>query len=73
VIDFIRHGAAIGLLPPSFVDGVDGIAIVPVRHHAPIFEVAIASPSNRRLGAAARALHAAIEHQALARREEELS
>jgi DNA-binding transcriptional LysR family regulator len=56
LIDFIRHGLAIGMLPPSFVDGIDGIAVVPIRRHAPQFEVAIATPATRRLGAAARAL-----------------
>lgn len=56
MIEFIRQGLAIGLLPPSFVDDVDGVAVIPVRHHAPRFEVAIAMPANRRLSAAARAL-----------------
>ena len=56
LIDFIRHGLAVGMLPPSFVDGIDGIAIVPIRRHAPQFQVAVATSSTRRLGAAARAL-----------------
>ena len=56
LIDFIRHGLAIGMLPPSFVDGIDGIAVVPIRRHAPHFQVGIATSSTRRLGAAARAL-----------------
>ena len=64
VIEFIRHGLAIGMLPPSFVEGIDGIATVPVRHHAPQFEVAIATPAERRLSAAARALLETIERQA---------
>jgi DNA-binding transcriptional LysR family regulator len=64
MIEFIRHGLAIGLLPPSFVEGIDGIAIVAVRRHVPHFEVAIATPSNRRLSAAARALLDAIERKA---------
>jgi DNA-binding transcriptional LysR family regulator len=64
MIEFIRHGLAIGLLPPSFVDGVDGISLVPIRHHVPQFQVSIASPSNRRLGAAARALLVAITQRA---------
>jgi len=51
MIDFIRHGLAIGLLPPSFVQGVGGIAVIPIRHHVPQFNVALASPANRRLGA----------------------
>jgi DNA-binding transcriptional LysR family regulator len=61
VIEFIRHGLAIGLLPPSFVAGVDDVATVPIRHHAPQFVVAIATPADRRLSAAARALLDTIE------------
>jgi DNA-binding transcriptional LysR family regulator len=61
VIEFIRHGLAIGLLPPSFVAGTDAVTTVPIRHHAPQFEVAIATPADRRLSAAARALLKTIE------------
>jgi DNA-binding transcriptional LysR family regulator len=64
IIEFIRHGLAIGLLPPSFVDGVDGVTIVRIRHHVPQLEVPIATPSNRRLGAVARALLETIEQRA---------
>jgi DNA-binding transcriptional LysR family regulator len=64
MIEFIKHGLAIGLIPPSFVDGLDGIAIVPVRHHAPHFEVAIATPTGRRLGATAQALFETIKRLA---------
>jgi DNA-binding transcriptional LysR family regulator len=67
MIDFIEHGLAIGLLPPSFVAGVDDITVVPIRHHVPQFEVAIATPSNRRLSAAAQALVDRIEQQAASR------
>jgi DNA-binding transcriptional LysR family regulator len=69
MIDFIRHGLAIGLLPPSFVGGVDGVTVVPIRHHVPQFEVAIATPSNRRLSAAARELLEMIDQRAVARSE----
>jgi DNA-binding transcriptional LysR family regulator len=61
LIEFIRHGLAIGLLPPSFVEGVDDVTVVPIRHHVPRFSIAVASPSGRRLSAAARALLDAIE------------
>ena len=64
VIEFIRHGLAIGMLPPSFVDGLDDITTVPIRHHAPQFELAIATPADRRLSAPARALLETIERQA---------
>ena len=56
MIDFIQHGLAVGLLPASFIEGIAGVAAVPIRRHVPQFEVAIATPANRRLGAAARAL-----------------
>jgi DNA-binding transcriptional LysR family regulator len=64
VIEFIRHGLAIGLLPPSFVAGVEAVTTVPIRHHAPQFEVAIATPAFRPLSAAARALLDTIERGA---------
>jgi DNA-binding transcriptional LysR family regulator len=64
VIEFIRHGLAIGLLPPSFVDGIDAVTTVPIRRHAPQFQLAIATPANRRPSAAARALLETITRQA---------
>jgi hypothetical protein len=64
VIDFIRHDLAIGMPPSSFVDGIDAVTTVPIRHHAPEFEFAIATASDRRLSAAARALLQTIERQA---------
>lgn len=61
MIEFIQHGLAVGLLPASFVDGLDEIVVVPIRHHVPRFAIAVASPSGRRLSAAARALLEAIQ------------
>jgi DNA-binding transcriptional LysR family regulator len=63
VIEFIRQGLGVGLLPPSFVEGLDAVTTVPIRRHAPQFELAIATPADRRLGAAARALLETIERQ----------
>ncbi len=56
LIEFVRHGLALSMLPASFVKDEDGLALVPIRGRAPEFLTAIASPSNRRLTAAARAL-----------------
>lgn len=56
VIDFVRHGLALSMLPASFVKDRDGLALVPIRGRAPEFRTAIATPSSRRLTAAARAL-----------------
>jgi DNA-binding transcriptional LysR family regulator len=63
MIEFIRHGLAIGMLPLLFVEDVDDITTVPIRHHMPHFEVAIATPANRRLSAAAHALGHLIEQR----------
>jgi DNA-binding transcriptional LysR family regulator len=56
LVEFVRHGLAAAFLPPSLVGGAQGIALVPVRHHAPVFETYIAEPATRRQSAAATAL-----------------
>jgi DNA-binding transcriptional LysR family regulator len=56
LLEFVRHGLAAAFLPPSLVRGAPGIVLVPVRHHAPVFETYIAEPTTRRQGAAAAAL-----------------
>jgi DNA-binding transcriptional LysR family regulator len=55
MIDFIRSGLAIGLLPRSNVDTSE-VAFVSIRDHAPQFQTSIAVPANRRLSAATRAM-----------------
>jgi DNA-binding transcriptional LysR family regulator len=56
VIEFVRHGLALSLLPASFVGDRTGLALIPVRGRAPEFRTAIATPVNRRLSAASRML-----------------
>jgi DNA-binding transcriptional LysR family regulator len=56
VIEFVRHGLALGMLPASLIDRSDELRLIPIRGRAPEFLTAIATPSNRRLTAAARAL-----------------
>ena len=56
LVDLVRHGLAVAFLAPSFVRDMRGIALVSIRHHAPVFESYIAEPTNRRLSAAATAL-----------------
>jgi DNA-binding transcriptional LysR family regulator len=56
MIDFIRNGLAIGLLPRSLVEATEDIAFVPIRDHPPQFQTAIAIPANRLLAAASRAM-----------------
>jgi DNA-binding transcriptional LysR family regulator len=61
MVEFVRTGLAIGLLPPSLADAGGGIVFVPVRDRAPEFQTAIAIPANRRLSAATRAMLETIE------------
>jgi DNA-binding transcriptional LysR family regulator len=56
MVDFIRNELAIGMLPASLVDTAANVAFVPIRDHQPQFQTAIATPANRRLGAAAQAM-----------------
>ncbi len=64
MVDFIRNGLAIGMLPPSLIETSDGIALVPVRGDPPKFETAIAIPANRRLNATTKAMLETIESSA---------
>src|SRR4051794_20041183 len=64
LVDFVRHGLAAAFLPPSFVRGTRDIALVPVRHHAPVFETFLAEPTTRRHSAAAAALLALAKREA---------
>ena len=61
MVEFIRTGLAIGMLPRSLVD-VGEIAFVPIRQHPPHFQTAIAVPANRRLSAATRAMLETVKH-----------
>ena len=60
VLDFIRHGLAVGMIATSVLDGAPGIVLIPVRRHVPCYETAIAVPAGRRISAAAAALLATI-------------
>jgi DNA-binding transcriptional LysR family regulator len=62
--DFVRHGLAVAIMPPSFAEDATGIAFTPIRHHAPVFETSLAAPANRRPSAAANALRETIEQRA---------
>jgi DNA-binding transcriptional LysR family regulator len=64
MIEFIRHGLAVGMLPTSLVDTTADIAFVPIRDHPPEFQTAIATPSNRRLSAAVKAMLETIKRHA---------
>jgi DNA-binding transcriptional LysR family regulator len=56
LIGFVRHGLALSILPASLVDDREGLRLLSIGGRAPEFLTAIATPSNRRLTAAARAL-----------------
>lgn len=60
LVDFVRHGLAVTILPPSMLGDADGVATVPIRRHRPSFDVGIAAPGGRRMSASARALLALI-------------
>ncbi len=61
MIEFIRNGLAIGLLPRSLVETEGNITFVPICDGAPQFQTAVAIPSNRKLSAAARAMLETIQ------------
>jgi DNA-binding transcriptional LysR family regulator len=61
MIDFVRNGLAIGMLPRSFVETGEHIAFVSIRDQAPQFQTAIAIPANRRLSAATQAMLRTLE------------
>ncbi len=62
VIDFVRHGLAVALVPRSFgasadADADDGdVVLVPLRGDPPEFVTSIVAPASRPLSAASRAL-----------------
>lgn len=56
LVEFVRHGLAVTLLPVSLLGAAEGVATVPIRHHRPSFQVGIAAPTGRRMSASTRAL-----------------
>jgi DNA-binding transcriptional LysR family regulator len=56
MVEFIRNGLAVGMLPQTLVETTGDIVFVPIRDHPPHFETAIAIPAARRLSAATRAM-----------------
>ena len=68
LIDFVRHGLAVAMMPASLIDHRDGLALIPIRDHPTEFVTAVATPSNRRLSAAARALLETIERHVSSQR-----
>lgn len=57
LVEFVRAGLALAILPSSLVADRTGLAMVAIEGEPIEFRVSIAAPSERRLGASARALH----------------
>jgi DNA-binding transcriptional LysR family regulator len=55
VINLVRHGLGVAILPPSIVTERDRVRLVALRGRAPLWEVSLAMPANRPVTAAARA------------------
>jgi DNA-binding transcriptional LysR family regulator len=55
IAEFVRYGLAVAIVPPSAVER-GGIALVALEPPAPEFTISLASPTDRELGAAARAV-----------------
>ena len=56
VIEFVRAGLAVALVPPSMFAGVEGVALVPISPDPPTFATQLVWPGDRPQKAAARAL-----------------
>ncbi|HWT93183.1 MAG TPA: LysR family transcriptional regulator [Solirubrobacteraceae bacterium] len=65
IVDFVEHGLAVAVLPPSFVTATaPAVRLVPIRHHAPLFTTSVATARGRRLTTAAAALRDTIADRA---------
>lgn len=63
VIDLVRHGLAVAMLPQSLLDGQAEVVRIPIRGQAPVFTTSLVWPGSRSTTAASRALMGAIlEH-----------
>ena len=54
-VNLVRHGLGVAFLPPSIVADYERVALVPVRGRSPLWEISLATPTNRPVSAAARA------------------
>jgi DNA-binding transcriptional LysR family regulator len=65
LVEFVRYGLAVALLPRSIVDSAPDLEAVPLRRPVPQFETAIAVASDRRLSAATHALLSVIRRMSV--------
>jgi DNA-binding transcriptional LysR family regulator len=56
LIDFVREGLAVALIPPSLAEQAPEISLIPIRRHAPTFNTYLAEPKDRRATTATNAL-----------------
>jgi DNA-binding transcriptional LysR family regulator len=55
VVNLVRHGLGVALLPPSLFVDTDGLSLIPVRGDVVLWEISLALPANRPVSAAAHA------------------
>jgi DNA-binding transcriptional LysR family regulator len=65
LVEFVRYGLAVALLPRSIVDSAPDLEALPLRRPVPQFETAIAVASDRRLSAATQALLSVIRRMSV--------
>jgi DNA-binding transcriptional LysR family regulator len=51
VVEFVGNGLAVAVIAPSLIVEGDDVALVPIRRHAPRFEISLAVASTRRRSA----------------------
>jgi DNA-binding transcriptional LysR family regulator len=56
LIDFVREGLAVAIIPPSLVVEVPEISLIPIRRHAPTLNIYLAEAKDRRATTATNAL-----------------
>jgi DNA-binding transcriptional LysR family regulator len=56
LVEFVREGLAVAVLPPSLAAHAPELSLVAIKHHRPTFDTFLAEPLERRPTAAARAL-----------------
>ncbi|WP_433282140.1 LysR family transcriptional regulator [Pseudonocardia xinjiangensis] len=56
VLDFVRFGLAVALVPPSVLDSSSGVSVMPVSTGAPVLARSLATAAQREISAPTRAL-----------------
>ena len=56
LIDFVREGLAVALIPPSIAEQAPEISLIPIRRHAPTLNTYLAEAKDRRATTATNAL-----------------